>query len=43
MASGSNVSTRSVSQELHEMSFHGQATAHKPKITMRNAKSWLVV
>ena len=23
------------------MGFHGQAAAHKPKITMRNAKLWL--
>ena len=37
-ASGSNVSTRTVHRELHEMVFHGRAAAHKPKITMRNAK-----
>ena len=36
--SGSNVSTSTVRRELHEMGFHGQAAAHKPKITMRNAK-----
>ena len=36
--SGSNISTSTVRQELHEMSFHGQAAAHKPKITMPNAK-----
>ena len=23
------------------MGFHGRAAAHKPKITMRNAKCWL--
>uniref|UniRef100_A0A674ACK1 non-specific serine/threonine protein kinase n=1 Tax=Salmo trutta TaxID=8032 RepID=A0A674ACK1_SALTR len=33
-----NVSTRTVRRELREMGFHGQTTAHKPKITMRNAK-----
>jgi hypothetical protein len=37
-ASRSNVSTRPVHWELHEMGFHGRAAAHKPKITMRNAK-----
>ncbi|XP_045577251.1 transcription activator BRG1 [Salmo salar] len=37
-ASGSNVSTRTVRRELHEMGFHGRAATHKPKITMRNAK-----
>jgi hypothetical protein len=37
-ASGSNVSTRCVHQELHEMGFRGRAAAHKPKITMCNAK-----
>ena len=37
-ASGSNVSTISVSWELHEMGFHGRAAAHKHNITMRNAK-----
>ena len=40
-ASGSNVSTRTVCRELHEMDFHGQAATYKPKITMRNAKSLL--
>jgi hypothetical protein len=40
-ASGSNVSTRTVRWELHEMGFHGRAAAHKPKITKRNAKRWL--
>ena len=38
-ASGSNIST--VCLELHEMGFHGQAAAHKPKITMRNVKHQL--
>jgi hypothetical protein len=33
-ASGSNISTRNVHQELHEMGFLGRAAAHKPKITM---------
>ena len=28
------MSTRTVSRELHEMGFHSQAVAHKPKITM---------
>ena len=37
-ASGSNESTSTVRRELHEMGFHGRAAAHKPKITMRNAK-----
>ena len=37
-ASGSNVSTRTVRRELHEIGFHGRAASHKPKITMRNAK-----
>ena len=37
-ASGSNISTSTVHRELHEMGFHGRAAAHKPKITMRNAK-----
>ena len=36
--SGSNVSTSTVRQELHEMGFHGRAAAHKSKITMCNAK-----
>jgi hypothetical protein len=40
-AYGSNVSTITVRQERHELSFHGRAAAHKPKITMRNAKHWL--
>ena len=39
-ASGSNVSTITVCRELHEMGFHG-LSAHKPKITMRNAMRWL--
>ena len=39
--SGSNISTSTVRQELHEMGLHGRAAAHKPKITMRNAKRWL--
>ena len=39
-ASGSNVSTRTVSWGLHEKGFHGRAAAqtHKPMITMRNGK-----
>jgi hypothetical protein len=37
-ASGSNISTINVRRELHEMGFHGRAAAHKPKITMLNAK-----
>ena len=40
-ASGSNVSTRTVRRELHEMGLHGRAAADKPKITMCNAKCWL--
>ena len=36
--SGSNVSTNTVRRELREMGFHGRAAAHKPKITMHNAK-----
>jgi hypothetical protein len=40
-ASGNNVRTRTVNQEFHEMGFHGRAAAHKPKITMCNAKRWL--
>uniref|UniRef100_UPI00358DF37F voltage-dependent L-type calcium channel subunit alpha-1D-like n=1 Tax=Myxine glutinosa TaxID=7769 RepID=UPI00358DF37F len=40
-ASGRNVSTTTVRRQLHEMGFHGRAAAHKPKITMRNAKCWL--
>ena len=38
MTSGSNVSKITVCWELHEMRFCGRAAAHKPKITMRNAK-----
>jgi hypothetical protein len=34
----SNVSTITICREIHEMGFHGRAIAHKPKITMRNAK-----
>jgi hypothetical protein len=41
IAPGSNVSITTVHRELHEMGFHGRASAHKPKITMRNAKRWL--
>nr|ACN11475.1 Transposable element Tcb1 transposase [Salmo salar] len=37
-ASGSNVSARTVHRELHEMGFHGRGAAHKPKISMHNAK-----
>ena len=37
-ASGSNINARTVSLDLHEMGFHGRAAAHKPKITMHNAK-----
>uniref|UniRef100_A0A8K9UVG3 Transposase Tc1-like domain-containing protein n=1 Tax=Oncorhynchus mykiss TaxID=8022 RepID=A0A8K9UVG3_ONCMY len=33
-----NVSTITVHRKLHEMGFLGPAAAHKPKITMRNAK-----
>uniref|UniRef100_A0AAZ3QUH7 Transposase Tc1-like domain-containing protein n=1 Tax=Oncorhynchus tshawytscha TaxID=74940 RepID=A0AAZ3QUH7_ONCTS len=40
-ASGSNVSTRTVCRGLHEIGFHGRAAAHKPKITMCNAKHQL--
>jgi hypothetical protein len=40
-ASGSNVSTITVRREPLEMVFHGRAAAHKPKITMRNAKHQL--
>ena len=36
--SGSNVSTNTVRRELHEMGFHGRASAHKLNITMCNAK-----
>ena len=31
-------SAQQLCRELHEMGFHGRAAAHKPKITMRNAK-----
>uniref|UniRef100_A0AAZ3Q6D9 Transposase Tc1-like domain-containing protein n=1 Tax=Oncorhynchus tshawytscha TaxID=74940 RepID=A0AAZ3Q6D9_ONCTS len=41
-ASGSNVNTRTVSWELYEMGFHDRAAAHKPKLTLRNAKHRLV-
>jgi transposase len=37
-ASGSNIITRTVRRELHEVGFHGRAATHKPKITMLNAK-----
>ena len=40
-ASGSNVSTRTVHLEFHEMGFHGQAATHKAKIIMHNAKRML--
>uniref|UniRef100_A0AAZ3NTY2 B30.2/SPRY domain-containing protein n=1 Tax=Oncorhynchus tshawytscha TaxID=74940 RepID=A0AAZ3NTY2_ONCTS len=36
-ASGSNISTRAVRQELHEMGFRGRAAAHKTKITTLEA------
>ena len=36
--SGSKVSTSTVRRELHEMGFHGRASAHRPKITTSNAK-----
>ena len=36
--SGSNISPSTVRRELHEMGLHGRAAAHKPKITMCNAK-----
>ena len=32
-AFGSNVSTKTVRRELHEMGFHGRAATHKPMIT----------
>ena len=38
IASGSNISTRTVHRNLYEMVFHGRASAHKPKTTMRNPK-----
>ena len=41
-SSGSNISTRAVPRELPEIGFHSRAAAHKPKITMRNAKHRLV-
>jgi hypothetical protein len=37
-ASGSNITTRTVRRELHEMVFHGQAATYKPKIIVRNTK-----
>jgi arginine repressor len=37
-ASGSNVSTRTVSRELHEMVSMAEQIAHKPKITTCNDK-----
>jgi hypothetical protein len=37
-SSGSNVSTITVCQELHEMGFHGRAATHKPMITKCYAK-----
>jgi hypothetical protein len=37
-ASGRIVSAVAVCLELHEMGFHVRAAAHKPKVTMRNAK-----
>ena len=40
-ASGSHVNTITVRWGLHEMGFHGRAAAHKPKITMHNAKRQL--
>jgi hypothetical protein len=40
-ATGSNVSTITVRRELEEMGFHGQAAAHKPKITMHNVERQL--
>jgi hypothetical protein len=41
IASGSNVSIRTVCLDFNEIGFHGRTAAHKPKITMRNAKRWL--
>jgi hypothetical protein len=38
ITSESNVSAITVRRELLEMGFQGRAAAHKPKITMRNAK-----
>uniref|UniRef100_A0A8K9UBV3 Transposase Tc1-like domain-containing protein n=1 Tax=Oncorhynchus mykiss TaxID=8022 RepID=A0A8K9UBV3_ONCMY len=40
-ASGSNVSTKTVRRELHEMGFHGRAATHKTKITMHCPNSLL--
>lgn len=40
-ASKSNISTRTVSQELHKMDFHAQEFVHNPKIIICNAKYWL--
>jgi len=40
-ASGSTISTRTLRRELHGMGFHGRSAAHKPHITMCNAKRWL--
>jgi hypothetical protein len=37
-ASRSNISTRTVRRELYEIGYHGRTAAHKPKITIRNAK-----
>ncbi|WP_423784273.1 hypothetical protein, partial [Francisella tularensis] len=37
-SSRSNISTRTVCRELHEMGFHGRADTHKPKLTLCNAK-----
>jgi hypothetical protein len=37
-ASGSNVSRSTVHRDLHEINFHFRAAAHKPNITMGNAK-----
>ena len=38
-ASGTNVRTRTVRQEIHERGFHSRAATHKPKINMHN--HWL--
>ena len=40
-ASGSNINTRTVRQELHEVGLHGRAAGHMPKITMRDVKRQL--
>jgi hypothetical protein len=40
-ASGSNISTRTVRRELHEMGFDCRAAAHKPKISVCTAKRQL--